>query len=83
MLLAECHEQEQEKPASLPSNVFAKGTRPGEQTKCQQVLKDQEMHQNFFVVAQNQQTFVVRESQSRHQSRVARKQNQATVIECG
>lgn len=77
MLLAECHEQEQEKPASLPSNVFAEGIHPGEQTKCQQVLKDQEM-----LVAQNQQICEVRESQSRHQSRVARKQNQATVVEC-
>lgn len=75
MLLAECHEQEQEKPASLPSNVFTKGTRPGEQTKCQQVLKDQEM-----LIAQNQQICKVRESQSRHQSQLARKENQAMIL---
>lgn len=77
MLLAECHEQEQEKPASLPSNVFAEGTRPGEQTRCQQVLKDQEM-----LVAQNQQVCKVRKRQSRHQSQVAKKENQTTLVEC-
>lgn len=46
--LAERHIQEQEKQAPLLNNVFAERTHPDKQTKCQQVLKHQEM-----LVAQN------------------------------